>query len=82
MEGVTYPRCLAGRRRCPPEDCGGVWMFAEILEIMADPSHPEHAKRMAWLGGPFDPAEFSVDDAYFGDPKPRLEYKLDELELN
>ena len=82
MEGVTYPRCLAGRRRCPPEDCGGVWMYADILEIMADPSHPEHAERMAWLGGPFDPAEFSVDDVYFGDPKPRLEYKLDELELN
>jgi hypothetical protein len=30
-EAVTYPRCLSGARRCPPEDCGGVHGYAEFL---------------------------------------------------
>ncbi len=66
--GATYPRCLTGRRAAPPEDCGGVWGYAELIEILDDPAHPEYEDRLDWLGlGPdsadeFDPAEFSVDE--------------------
>jgi hypothetical protein len=28
---LTYPRCVDGARACPPEDCGGVHGFAEIV---------------------------------------------------
>jgi hypothetical protein len=28
---LTYPRCVGGERACPPEDCGGVHGFAEIV---------------------------------------------------
>jgi hypothetical protein len=24
-----YPVCIAGKRACPPEDCGGAWAFME-----------------------------------------------------
>ena len=30
--GVHYPRCLTGKRACPPEDCGGVWGYSTFLE--------------------------------------------------
>ncbi len=55
---VTYPRCLTGRRTCPPEDCGGPWGYGDLLEILADPDHPEHAERLEWCSGSFDPEQF------------------------
>lgn len=59
--GSTYPRCLTGRRACPPEDCGGVWGYAELIEVMANPEHPEHADMREWLGRPLDPEAFDLD---------------------
>lgn len=60
-----YPRCLTGRRATPPEDCGGVWGYQDLVDSLADPGHPEHRDRLAWLGldaaGEFDPARFDQD---------------------
>lgn len=35
-------RCLAGERACPPEDCGGVWGYEHLLEVIQNPSHEEY----------------------------------------
>jgi tetratricopeptide (TPR) repeat protein len=59
--GVRYPVCLAGKRACPPEDCGGIWGYAHLLEVIRDPAHEEHEEMMEWLGGQFDPEEFDLD---------------------
>jgi hypothetical protein len=51
-------QCLDGERACPPEDCGGVWGYGDLLEIIMDPKHEEYESMMEWLGGGFDPEAF------------------------
>lgn len=65
-DGVPHAVCVGGRRAAPPEDCGGVWGYEALREILADPAHPEHAERLAWLGHPYDPTAFdraAINDA-------------------
>ncbi len=52
--------CLAGANACPPEDVGGYPGYAEFLEILADPTHEEHAHMLSWAGGAFDPTAFDL----------------------
>lgn len=33
---------LDGKRNCPPEDCGGSWGYANLLDALSDRKHPEH----------------------------------------
>ncbi len=56
VPGMSYPFLVEATGRCPPEDVGGPWGYREFLEAMADPDHEEHAERLEWVGGPFDPA--------------------------
>lgn len=60
--GASYPRCIAGRRASPPEDCGGPWGYAEFLRAFRDPDHEEHESMMEWIGGAFDPDAFDPAD--------------------
>jgi hypothetical protein len=56
-----HPVCLAGKMNCPPEDCGGVWGYEELLEIIKNPDHEEYEEMIEWLGDNFDPEEFDID---------------------
>ena len=58
--GLTSPVCLDGQRACPPDDCGGSWGYANLLEAIADPKHEEHDELIEWVGGDFDPEEFDL----------------------
>ena len=57
---VLYPRCLAGKRACPPEDCGGPPGYADILQVIADPSNPDHADMRDFVPLDYDPEHFDV----------------------
>ncbi len=56
---LTLPFCVGGGGATPPEDCGGMPGYADFVQAMADPQHPEHADLARWVGAPtWDPASF------------------------
>ena len=70
-ESLTYPRCVSGARRCPPEDCGGVHGYEEFLKAIANPRHPEHRSMLEWAGGTYDPDAFDPKAVVFDNPRKR-----------
>jgi hypothetical protein len=60
--GIAYPTCVGGKLQCPPEDCGGVPGYYNLLEAIRDPAHKEHEDMLDWVGADYDPEAFSVDD--------------------
>jgi hypothetical protein len=48
--GRDRPGVVAGQGACPPEDVGGPHGYADFLQVMADPDHPEHNRLRTWAG--------------------------------
>ena len=53
--------CTGGKRACPPEDCGGIYSYNELVKVLKKPAHPDYKSWTNWLGDDFDPADFSID---------------------
>jgi len=49
---------VSGQNACPPEDCGGVYRYREIIEILTDPSHEEYKSVVEWFGTKFNSIAF------------------------
>ena len=54
------PVCIGGQNAGPPEDCGGIYGYYEMLKAAKNPRHPEHEELKEWLGE-FDPKAFDID---------------------
>jgi len=60
IKGLELPCCTAGSGACPPEDCGGVWGSAEMLESLRTGSKDRKEELCEWLGERFDPETFDL----------------------
>lgn len=56
------PYCLDGENACPPEDTGGIWGYAELLEAFEDDLHPQHQNALNQLGEDFDSSQFDLSE--------------------
>ncbi|KAB2935835.1 MAG: plasmid pRiA4b ORF-3 family protein [Candidatus Contendobacter sp.] len=61
-DSMMIPSCIKGKRACPPEDCGGVWGYENLIAIIQDPKHPEYQDMREWLEEDFDPERFDLDE--------------------
>ena len=57
-------KLLAGKGKCPPEDCGGPWGYERMKEILANRNHPEYVDYKYWI---LDDDEI-MDDFYDDHP--------------
>ncbi len=58
--GAQWAVCLAGGGACPPEDCGGIGGYADLLATLRRGRGREYRDMLVWLGGPFDPTAFDL----------------------
>jgi hypothetical protein len=62
--GGSTPGCVDGHGACPPEDCGGPGGYAELLNVLADPTHPEHERMRSWVGNRLRPFDRAASDQW------------------
>ena len=77
---VSYPRCVNGERACPPEDCGGIDDYEDLLYVLADPENENHEDAQEWvetqINGTFDPEHFDPHAVVFKDPELKMKMLL------
>lgn len=49
------PRCLDGARSAPPEDCGGIRGYEELIHHLRHPEKDGYFELLEWLGDDYDP---------------------------
>lgn len=60
-EAESYPVLLTGRKACPPEDCGGIYGYMQLLEDLNDPES-DYYNEVKNIYGDIDPTRFDKND--------------------
>lgn len=59
---LNYPCLLKGKGACPPEDCGGIWGYYDMVAALNNPKHPSHKDMREWIGlDQWDINEFDLE---------------------
>jgi len=61
-ENFKTPQCLEGKRACPPEDCGSIPGYEDIIYALKNPDDEDSEDLLEWLGEDYDPERFEVED--------------------
>lgn len=59
-KGTAYPACTGGAHAGPPEDCGGLEAFHDMLACIKEPETDLGREWIEWLGPDYDPAVCDV----------------------
>lgn len=54
-KGARYPSCVGGERAGPPEDCGGLEAYHDMLACLKEPASELGQEWLSWLGPEYDP---------------------------
>lgn len=60
-KGAVYPRCIGGERAGPPEDCGGLEAFHDMLACIKEPQTELGREWIEWVGPDYDPEQCDVE---------------------
>lgn len=52
------PMCVEGALAAPPEDCGGIPGYYNLVDALNDKKHPDHEYLKEWFGGELDAEVF------------------------
>jgi hypothetical protein len=55
------PRCIKGEKACPPEDCGGIWGYTDMLDTLRTTENSENTQLLTWFGEDFNPDHFDIE---------------------
>ena len=70
-KNIRYPICIDGERACPPEDCGSVPGYYELLKTLSDPKSEDYKDMKTWVGTNWDPEKFDKNSIKFWEPQKR-----------
>lgn len=54
-KGLRYPHCVSGERAGPPEDCGGIEAFHDMLACLREPETELGREWREWIGPDYNP---------------------------
>jgi hypothetical protein len=64
-EAVRYPKCTGGKRKAPPDDCGGIGGYYYLLERIADTKDKEELAELEEMYEDLDFETFDPDWVFF-----------------